>query len=83
MGHATVLGSVPMASNPKTAVRLPPILLAYLDDLAKLGAYGKGRSGVMRRFIEDGIQEALKHQVVAPKDVAEFGEEGGEEAADD
>jgi predicted DNA-binding protein len=49
-----------MAEAPKTPVRLSPIIRAYLDDLAKIGAYGKGRSGVMRRFIENGIKEAIE-----------------------
>jgi len=67
-----------MASTPKVAVRLPAIIQAYLDDLARLGAYGRGRSGVMRRFIENGIQDALAKKVIAPRDVSEFGSEGAE-----
>ena len=55
-----------MASTPKTSVRLTPIIRAYLDDLAKLGAYGKGRAGVMRRFIENGIKDAIEKKVIAP-----------------
>jgi hypothetical protein len=63
-----------MASTPKASVRLTPIIQAYLDDLAKLGAYGKGHAGVMRRFIENGIKEAIEKKVIAPRDVSEFGE---------
>jgi hypothetical protein len=72
-----------MAEAPKTPVRLPPIIRAYLDDLAKLGAYGKGRSGVMRRFIEDGIKEAIEKKVIAPRDVSAFDEEAEEDRASD
>lgn len=68
-----------MPETPKTGVRLSPILLAYLDDLAKVGAYGRGRSGVIRRFIEDGIQRAIEAHVVDQKDVADFGGESEEE----
>jgi predicted DNA-binding protein len=67
-----------MASTPKTSVRLPPIVQAYLDDLAKLGAYGKGRSGVMRRFIENGVKDAIEKKVIAPRDVSEFDDGAGE-----
>ena len=70
-----------MAQAPKTSVRLPPIIRTYLDDLAKIGAYGKGRSGVMRRFIENGIKDAIEKKVIAPRDVAEFGE--SDESGDD
>jgi hypothetical protein len=62
-----------MPTNPKVECRLSPINLAYLNDLAKLGPYGSGRSGVMRRFIENGIRAALEAKVIAPRDVAEFG----------
>jgi hypothetical protein len=58
---------------PKADLRLPEILHAYLEDLAKLGAYGKGKAGVMRRFIEDGIQRALADKVIAPRNIDEFG----------
>lgn len=68
-----------MAETPKTGVRLSPILLAYLDDLAKLGAYGKGKAGVMRRFIEDGIQRTLEAGVIERKSVSDFGEESGDD----
>lgn len=71
-----------MAETPKTTVRLTPILVAYLDDLAKLGAYGRGRAGVMRRFIENGIRDAIEKKVITPRDVSQFGDdviEGEEE----
>ena len=57
-----------MVASPKAQCRLEPITHAYLEDLARLGAYGKGKSGVMRRFIENEIKEALEKQVI-PKNV--------------
>jgi hypothetical protein len=66
-------------ANPKADLRLPPILHAYLEDLAKLGAYGRGKAGVMRRFIEDGIQKALADKVITPKSVDDFGGDAEEE----
>lgn len=63
-----------MASNPTTTVRLRPVILAYLDELASLGGYGKGRAGVMRRFIENGIVRALEQRVIDKKNAADFGE---------
>jgi hypothetical protein len=63
-----------MASNPATTVRLRPILLAYIDELASIGGYGKGRAGVMRRFIENGIVRAIETRVIEKKDAANFGE---------
>ncbi|MCC8975927.1 MULTISPECIES: hypothetical protein [Bradyrhizobium] len=65
-----------MPTNPKAECRLSPINHAYLDDLAKLGPYGSGKSGVMRRFIENGIRAALEAKVIAPRDVADFGAVG-------
>lgn len=70
-----------MAIKPKVDCRLDPINIAYLDDLAKLGPYGSGRSGVMRRFIENGIKAALEAKVIASRDVADFGA-GSEEDED-
>lgn len=63
-----------MATNPVTPVRLRPVLVAYLDELARIGVYGKGRSGVMRRFIEDGIARAIERKVIEKRDAAAFGE---------
>ena len=67
-----------MAANRKAECRLSEINHAYLNDLAKLGAYGDGISGVIRRFIENGIQEALEKKVIAPRDVADFGDSSEE-----
>jgi hypothetical protein len=63
-------------------LRLPPIIHAYLEELAKIGVYGKGKSGVMRRFIEQGVQKAIEGRVIPPKNVTDFddGEENEDEA---
>ena len=63
-----------MATNPVIPVRLRPIILAYLDELARMGSFGKGRSGVMRRFIEDGITDALARRLIERRDAFDFGE---------
>jgi hypothetical protein len=67
-----------MATNQKAECRLSAINHAYLNDLAKLGPYGSGKSGVMRRFIENGIKAALEAKVIAARDVAEFGDSSDE-----
>ena len=61
-----------MATNPKIEFRLPPIMHAYLEDLADMGAYGKGKTGVAKRFVEQGIANALDRKVIAPRSVADF-----------
>jgi hypothetical protein len=61
-------------ANPVIPVRLRPIIVAYLDELARMGSFGKGRSGVMRRFIEDGITEALTRRLIDRRDAFDYGE---------
>lgn len=63
-----------MATNPSTTVRLRPVILAYLDDLAEIGGYGKGRAGVIRRFIENGVVRAIEGGVIEKKSAANFEE---------
>ena len=60
-------------ASPRADIRLPPIMHAYLEDLAKIGAYGKGKSGVMRRFIENGVRAAIERKVIQPRDITDFG----------
>jgi hypothetical protein len=50
----------------KIDARLAPVMHLYLDDLAKLGAYGRDKSDVARTFIEKGIRTALENKVIAP-----------------
>ncbi len=63
-----------MPSNPVETVRLRPIIAAYLRDLAAIGAYGKGKAGVMRRFIENGIAQAIERGLIDKRSAADFGE---------
>ena len=74
-----------MATNPPATVRLRPVIIAYLDELAGIGAFGKGRAGVMRRFIENGIVRAIERNVIEKKSAADFGEtiDGAEDEDDD
>lgn len=65
-------------SKERAQVRLEPIDMAYLRDLARIG-YGKGHSGVMRRFILNGITAALEAKVIPIRTVDEFGVLGDEE----
>lgn len=60
-------------ANPKAECRLEPIDIAYLDDLAKIGGYGKGRAGVIKRFIQNGIVEALEKGVIDKRSIETFG----------
>ena len=61
-------------ANKKAYARVRPIIHEYLMDLAKLGPYGKGKSGVVRRLIETGIAAALESGVIPKRHVADFGE---------
>ena len=71
-----------MATNPVAQVRLRPVILEYLKELAATGAYGKGRAGVMRRYIENGIVRAIEQKVIEKKNAADFGESPDEEDDD-
>jgi hypothetical protein len=59
--------------SPKAQCRLDAILHAYLEDLAKLGTFGRGKSGVMRRLIEQGVQRAIESNVIAKRSIEDFG----------
>jgi len=72
-----------MAKTDQYPVRLRPVIRDYLDDLAKLGPYGKGRAAVMRHFIETGIVRALEAGVLTKKDVRDHGEKLEENEADE
>jgi len=62
-----------MANQP-VLVRLRPIVLAYLDELDRIGGYGKGRVGVIRRFVENGIARELRRKVLEKKNAKDLGE---------
>jgi len=72
-----------VASNPVVNIRLRPVIIAYLDELAGIGGYGKGRSGVARRFIENGIVRAMERNVIERKNAADFGESATDDEDDD
>jgi hypothetical protein len=61
-------------ANPPVTIRLRPVIVAYLEDLGRIGAYGKGKAGVIRRFIENGVAHAIERGVVEKRDAADFGE---------
>jgi hypothetical protein len=65
-------------ANPKLEVRLPPVMHAYLEDLAAIG-YGRGKVGVARRFIENAITHALETKVIQTKRAADFDDAEDEE----
>lgn len=52
-------------ANKKPQPRLAPETLAYLQDLAETGAYGKNPSDVARTLIEFGIREALTRGIIS------------------
>jgi hypothetical protein len=62
-----------VATNKPIPVRLRPGLIAYLDELDRLGGYGKGRPGVIRRFVENGIARAIQRKVLDKKSATDFG----------
>jgi len=61
-------------ANKKVEPRLAPIMHAYLEDLADIGAYGKDKTDVARTLIEAGIREALGKQVIAPRKASDHPE---------
>jgi len=69
-------------ANPPVTIRLRPVMIAYLDDLGRIGPYGKGRAGVIRRFVETGVRVAIERSVIAKWDGAEFGEDLTDEEED-
>jgi hypothetical protein len=72
-----------MAENKPVPVRLRPIIHHYLTELTRAGAYGKSKAEVMRRFIENGIVEALQGGVIEKKHIADFGEALSEDDGED
>jgi hypothetical protein len=63
-----------MASNQPVQVRLRPVVIAYLDELERIGGYGEGRAGVIRRFIENGIAREIQRGVIQKKNATDLGE---------
>jgi hypothetical protein len=69
-------------ANPPVTIRLRPVMIAYLDDLGRIGPYGRGRAGVIRRFVENGVRLAIERRTIEKRDGADFGEELAEEEED-
>ena len=70
-------------ANPPVTIRLRPVEIAYLDDLSRIGGWGKGRASVLRRFAEAGIRQALRSGVIQKRDGGEFGETFREDEEDE
>ena len=70
-------------ANPPVTIRLRPVMIAYLDDLGRIGPYGKGRAGVIRRFVENGVKQALERHAIDKRDGSDFGETFGEDEEED
>ncbi len=68
-----------MAANKSIPVRLRPVIVAYLDELNRIGGYGQGRAGVIRRFVENGIADAIERKVLEKKNANDFGEKADED----
>jgi len=64
------------------SVRLRPVVLAYIDELNRIGGYGEGRAGVIRRFVENGIAREIRRNVLPKKNAVELGEKLGEDNED-
>ena len=61
-------------ASPVVNVRLPTVIVEYLDELSRIGGYGTGRSGVIRRFVENGVVRAIELKVIE-KRVSDSAEE--------
>ena len=74
-----------MASPPKSPpskpipIRLRPIVIAYIDELDRIGGYGKGRSGVIKRFIENGIAREIRRKVLEKKSTLDLADDTDED----
>jgi hypothetical protein len=71
-----------MANKP-IPVRLRPVVLAYLDELDRVGAFGKGKPAIIRRFVENGIAEALRDKIIKQKTAADIPDDDDDEEADE
>jgi hypothetical protein len=70
-------------ANPPVTIRLRPVEVAYLEDLSRIGGWGKGKAAVARRFVEAGIRQVLRSRIIEKRDGTEFGEEFPEEDDED
>lgn len=70
--------TVPVDRKPIT-LRLRPVILAYLDELDRIGGYGKGRMAIVRGFIEAGIRREIRRGIIEKKSAIEAGETLGKD----
>lgn len=65
-----------MASPPSKPIplRLRPVIVAYLDELDRIGGFGKGRAAIIRRFVENGILREIRRGTIEKKSATDFGE---------
>jgi hypothetical protein len=68
-----------MATNKPVLIRFRPVVLSYLDELSRIGGYGKGRAGVVRRFVENGIANELRQKILDKKSATDVGESPDED----
>ena len=54
--------------NPKASTRLDPLMHRYLEDLVKTKLYGKNKSQVIQRLIENGIHKAIADNHIKVRD---------------
>ena len=50
--------------NKKVQPRLEPLMHAYLQDLVDASFFGRTRTAVAQRLIEDGIRRAIAERVI-------------------
>jgi hypothetical protein len=70
-----------MANKP-IPVRLRPVIHAYLAELDKIGGYGEGKAAIVRRFVENGIANAIRDKVLDKKNAADLGEKLDDDGKD-
>ena len=66
-------------ATPPAQLRLPPMLQDYVDDLVKETTYGDSKSEVMRRFIDEGIRQALNEGRIAKRNPADYPPRGDDD----
>jgi hypothetical protein len=70
-----------MANKP-IPVRFRPVVHAYLAELDQIGGYGEGKAAIIRRFVENGIAEAIRDKVLDKKRATDLGEKPDEDSKD-
>jgi hypothetical protein len=63
-------------------MRPGPVIHAYLAELDKIGGYGEGKAAIVRRFVENGIANAIRDKVLDKKNAADLGEKLDDDGKD-